>query len=85
MAYLDNQVIARVKGFNFEIVSSGDEWGSYEYQAVISNDQKLWSRKVGFKTESYFEACQELKYYMDYGFKFGKVEFNPVGKVVAVS
>lgn len=82
--YLDNQVIGKANGFSFEIVCNEDAWGSLEYQAVICNDHKRWIKKVGFKTENYVEACQELKYYMNRGFKFGKVEFKPSKKAVAV-
>ena len=83
--YLDNQVIERSKGFSFEIVSNEDVWGNLQYQAIICNDQFRWVKKVGFKTDSYVEACQELKYYMERGFKFGKVQYRPNSKGVAAS
>ena len=83
--YLDNHVIGKDKGFSFEVISREDEWGNCEYQAVISNDRKLWVKKVGFKTESFPEACNEAEWYMIRGFKFGKVEYKPNREKVAVS
>lgn len=84
--YLDNQVIKTIQGFSFEVVSyQGDAFGDIQYQAVICNDQMYWTKKVGFKTDDYKEAENELRYYMDRGFRFGKVEFKPNRKKVAAS
>lgn len=75
-----NQVISRINGFRFEVIIEEDAIGGCEYQAVISNDSKLWSKKVGLATDSYLEACEELDYYMQHGFRFGNVRFNPQRK-----
>ena len=69
------------QGFKFSIV---ELLGGYKtkYQAVIINNSKKWTKRVGIPSENYLEALEELEFYYNYGFNFGGVIYKPEREVV---